>query len=249
MRRNSLLPLGILSASAVAVCVAARSQQVYAAGVFASGTTYFQVCTTSLPFAPFKYDLTELAWLETSNGVYICGIPQGESGDVRRRCLEVESGSADFFLPLDSGPPRTPFISIGDPPIAPTIVPTVKGLGDFASAVIQASTNRGGRAITNALPVIQANWISGSRTNEDIFILQGDRFAEVQNLLEQAYGKATEEIPPSKLAGGDCRSINYSPAQAGAFLNLTRALDDNTIVSIIGTQKPHEDNKTVPPGR
>jgi len=114
----------------------------------------------------------------------------------------------------------------------------VKGSGDFALVVTQFLSNRGGRATTNALPQVQANWICGSRTNEDVFILEGDHFVEIQNLLEQAYGKSDGAIHSSAPAGGNCCSINYTPAQAGVFLNLTRAFDDRTIVSIIGTQKP-----------
>jgi hypothetical protein len=151
-------------------------------------------------------------------------------GDISRRRLEVDSGSNNYFLPMDSYPVKQ-FKSRDDTPI-------VKGSGDFASVVTRCLTNRGGHSTTNALPVFKTNWICGSRTNEDIFILDGDHFVEIQNLLERAYGKPDGAIHSSAPAGGNCCSINYAPAQIGVFLNLTRALNDNTIVSIIRTQKP-----------
>lgn len=231
MKRNSLLPLGILSASTVVACVTSRAQQVYSQGVYSAGTTLYDVCSTTLSFAPYQYDLTERCWSEDKDGLTIMSIERkAEPGDVSRRSLEVKSGTSIFFMPLDSGPLRGTGYRSGD---LPSIT---KGSGDLASVLMQRSRYRGGRTSTNALPVIQASWISGSRTNEDIFILEGDRFTEIQNFLEQAYGKPDGTIQSSESAGGNCRSINYSPAQIGVFLNLTRALDDNTIVSIVSTQ-------------
>jgi hypothetical protein len=71
-----------------------------------------------------------------------------------------------------------------------------------------------------------------------VFVLEGDHFVQVQKLLQQAYGKPDEAIHSSAPAGGHCCSMNYAPAQIGVFLNLTRAFDDWTIVSILGAQKP-----------
>lgn len=173
--------------------------------------------------------MTEISWREDENGLTITDIERKPAlGDIRRRCLEVEIGSESFFLPLDSGPVKR-FKSNGDPPV-------VKGSGDFATVVTQYLTNRGGHPITNALPVVQTTWIGGSSTNEAVFVLEGDHFMEIQNFLERACGKPDEAIQSSAGAGGNCRSINYSPAQIGVFLNLTRALDDETIVSIVGKQ-------------
>lgn len=239
MKRDSMVAIGIFSASVLAAqmtCQAQIRSQVYSVGIFSSGTTYYDVCSTSLPFPPFKYNFTELSWFETSNGDYICGIPKNVSGCVSRRCLEVASGTDDFFLPLDSGPARTPFVSEGDPPRAPTIVPIVKGSGDFARILTQCAMNRGSRTPTNALPALQAGWSYGIRTNEDIFIFQGDPYARIQDLLEHAFGKPDASIRSTESAGGDTCSIYYSPGQIGVFLSLARTWDDVTIVSIVGGQ-------------
>lgn len=222
----------ILSAATLASLVSWNSgaQQVYAAGVFASGTTYWSAGSTTLPFPPFEYNMTEISWLETSNGDYICGIPETSEHFVTRRSLEVTCGSDVFHLPLDSGP-LTQFQYTNDVPIA-------KGSGDLAPVVIQCVTSRAGLSTTNTLPVIHASWLLQTRTNEDVIILDGDHFTQVQNLLEQSYGKADGSICTTNFAGGDCRSINYTPSQIGVFFNLTRTWDDTTIVSIVGNNKP-----------
>jgi hypothetical protein len=225
MRRNVLLPFGLLAPGVLAACVTSQAA-VYSQGIYSWGTTYFDVCSTSLPFTPYQYDITEISWREDEQGLTIVDIGRKAApGDISRRCLEVVSGSEDFFLPLDSGPVKR-FKSRDDPPV-------VKGSGDFAPVVTQFLRNRGGRTITNALPAVQANWNCGSRTNEDVFVLEGDHFAQVQNLLGQACGKPDGAIHSSAPAGGNCCSVNYTPAQIGVFLNLTRALDDRTIVSIV----------------
>jgi len=230
MRRKYLLAFGLLSAGVLAARVAYQAQ-VYSQGVYSMGTTYFGVCSTPLPIVPYQYNLTEISWHEDENGYLIIDINHKPApGDTPRNCLEVESGSETFYLPLDSGPMRG-FKSEDDPAI-------VKGSGNFASVVTQCSTKRGGRTTTNALPVFQTSWICGSRTNEDVFVLEGDHFVEIQNLLEKAYGKPDGVILSSAGAGGNCCSTNYSPAQIGVLLNLTRAFNDCTIVSIIGTKKP-----------
>jgi hypothetical protein len=228
MKRDFVSPLDLLAPGLLAACLACRvSAQVYSQGIYSGGTAYYNICSTTLSFAPYHYNLTEMAWREDEKGLAIMDIGRKPApSDVSRQCLEVESGSEDFFMPLDSGPVR-PYKSRDDPPI-------IKGSGDFAPVVTQHSTNRGGRAVTNALPVVQASWIYGSRTNEDIFVLEGDHFVEVQNLLEHAYGKPDGAIHSFAPAGGYCCSINYTPTQIGVFLNLTRALNDMTIISIYG---------------
>jgi hypothetical protein len=229
MKRNRLLPLGILSAGALVGCMTLHAQvhsQVYAQGVYSSGTTDYGVCSTVLPFAPYRYELTEISWREDTNGFLIMDIGRKpESGDISRRCLEVQSGSESFFMPMDSAHLKTPFTSI-------------IGSGDLASVLTQCTANRGGRKTTHALPMLQSSWICGSRTNEEIFIFKDDHFVKIQNLLERAYGKSDGSIFSTNDAGGDCCSLNYAPAQIGVFLNLTRTWDDATIVSIIGNQKP-----------
>jgi len=230
MKRNIILPLGILAPGILAACVTCHAG-VYAQAIYSGGTSYAQVCSTTLPFPPFEYNLTEISWREDNNGLTIIDMEhKAAPGDSTRLYLEGECGLEKFYLQLDSGPPTRFKSSEG--------LPIVKGSGDFAPMVLQFVANRGGRATTNAPPTIEASWIRGSRTNEDIFVVAGDHFAEVQNLLEQAYGKPDAAIPSSTPAGGHGRSINYSPPQIGVLLNLTVTWDDKTIVSIIGKQKP-----------
>jgi len=233
MKRDFLSPLYLLAPSLLATCLTCQgSAQVYLQAAFDGHCAcYFGACSTTMPFAPYQFNLTEISWGEDSNG-YATGesiTREAAPGDIARQCFEMAIGSEDFYIPLDSRPVQ-PYKSRDDPPI-------VKGSGDFASVMTQHSTNRGGRAITNTLPVIQASWIYGLRTNEDIFILEGDHFVEVQNLLEHAYGKPDGAIHSFAPSGGNCCSINYTPAQIGVFLNLTRAedfLEDRTIISIYG---------------
>src|SRR5215469_12952789 len=96
----------ILSAAMVAFMVGrdCSSQQVYSTGTYSSGTTYWGAGSTVLPYSPFNYDMTEIGWLETSNGDFIGGIPRSFRGLVDRRLLEVTCGSDVFYMPLDSGP-------------------------------------------------------------------------------------------------------------------------------------------------
>jgi uncharacterized protein len=64
----------------------------------------------------------------------------------------------------------------------------MKGSGDLARLVVQCATARGVRAPTNTLPVIQTTWVRQSQGTLDIILVDGDHFAEVQGLLERAYG-------------------------------------------------------------
>jgi hypothetical protein len=148
MKRKFLPPFGILSAGVLAASITcSRAQQVYSQGTYSAGTTYFDVCSTTLPFVPYRYRLTEISWQEDTDGFTIMDIGHKPApGDVSRRRLQVESGSERFILPGDSGSLRG-FKSGDDPPI-------VKGSGDFASAMTKYATNRGCRAITNALPAL-----------------------------------------------------------------------------------------------
>lgn len=222
---------GIIAAHLLAARVTCQAS-VYAQGIYSAGMTYFSVCATTLAFPPYRYDMTEMSWNENTNGQYIFNPIRRtrEPGDVTRRRLKVQCGSDRFYFPLDSGPARQ-WESKDDPLI-------VKGFGNLAPVLMQSATNRGGRTTTHALAVVQAKWIRGSRPNGDIFVLDGDHFEEVQKLLEQAYGKPDAGIHSSSSSGGDCRSIYYTPAQTGVFLNLASTWDDTTIVSIIGQQNP-----------
>jgi hypothetical protein len=192
------------------------------------------------PFAPYQYNLTEILWREDKEGSYIGDDIERKAapGDISRRGLEVVKGTNGYgyYLPMDSYPESAQMKQYTSRDDLPIVI--VKGSGDFAPVMMRCLMNRGGHATTNALPVFQTTWICGSKTNEDIFILDGDHFAQIQNLLQQACGKPDGSIRSSADAGGNCSSTNYAPAQIGVFLNLSRTWDDSTIVSIIGTQKP-----------
>jgi hypothetical protein len=128
-----------------------------------------------------------------------------------------------FTVPLDDGPSR----QAG----SRDSLPIGKGSGDLAQLVKQITTNRGGRVTTNALPAVKMSWLRQSRLNQDIIIVDGDHFTEVQRFLEQAYGNPDASF--SSLAHVNGCSITYTPAQIGVVLNLTGGLG-MTIVSIIG---------------
>jgi hypothetical protein len=108
------------------------------------------------------------------------------------------------------------------------------GSGDLARLVTQCATNRGGHVSTNALPVFEARWVRLSRPFQDIVVVDGDHFAEVQKFLEQACGKPDPAISSSNVNG---RSLTYTPDQIGALLNLT-GTRTRTIVSIVEKAKP-----------
>ncbi len=112
-----------------------------------------------------------------------------------------------------------------------------KGSGDLMPMMMQCITNRGGTGITNALPVIQTTWTYQERDVEDIILADGDHFAEVQKILEQAYGAPNKELgslPISLLSG---QLIVYSPRQAGVMLELAGS-SSQTIVTVMGRSRP-----------
>jgi hypothetical protein len=69
---------------------------------------------------------------------------------------------------------------------------------------------------------------------QDIIVISGDHFSEVQAFLQQVYG-----APDPRLvrAVGNAQSITYTPQQTGVVLNLTGD-GKQTIVSVMEMQKP-----------
>src|ERR1051326_1336690 len=140
---------------------------VYSIGIYSAGTSYADICSLTLPFPPYRYKLTERSWLEDTNGFTIIDIyHKSAPDDVYRRSLEVECGSERFIVPLDSLPSRR------DKSVDRSLVK--KGSGDLVHLVTQRATNRGARAITNTLVVVQANWMILSRKFQDIVVVDGD---------------------------------------------------------------------------
>ena len=187
--------------------------QVYAQGIHSGGRGYFELCSISLPFPPHRYTLTEV-------------IPDYTNDIVS---LQVESGSDKFNVPLDCVEPGKYTSDDG--------LPVMKGSGDLARLITLCATNRGGHITTNALPVVSASWIRQSRPNQDLIVVRGDHFAEVQKLLELSCSTPGLGIASSEGVNG--HSISYSPDQIGVAVNLTVfTWRKETIVSIIGKQKP-----------
>ena len=85
-----------------------------------------------------------------------------------------------------------------------------RGSGDLVPLAMQCMASRGGHAFTNALPVVKANWTLQSRDIQDIILVDGDHFAELQKALEQAFG-----TPDTKLG-----SSIVAPVGAGQFIDL-----------------------------
>jgi len=218
--------------SGLQILIAMQSKAgVYSQGIYASGTTYYDLCSISLPLPPNEFKLTELNWYEDVNGYIVMDVnKRGVPGIALRRILEVESGTNRFIVPLDSFVPDIAWSREN--------APVTKGSGDLAHLVTQCATNRGGRISTNPLPVIQANWIRQSRATQDIIVVDGDHFAEVQRLLELAFSKPGPGIVASAAAGVNGHSLTYTPDQIGVFLNLTVAWRKETIVSIIEKPEP-----------
>jgi hypothetical protein len=106
--------------------------------------------------------------------------------------------------------------------------------GDLATLVLQCATNRGGRLPGVTPPAIHAQWTLRSLPMQDIIVISGDHFSEVQAFLQQVYG-----APDPRLvrAVGNGQSITYTPQQTGVVLNLTGD-GKQTIVSVMGMQKP-----------
>jgi hypothetical protein len=108
------------------------------------------------------------------------------------------------------------------------------GSGDLALFVTQCVTNRGGRASSGGLIAVQAHWTHQARLNEDIILITGDHFSEIETFLSQAYGAA------DFARGGSCQLRTYSPQQMGVTLNLSGNAK-RTFISILGSpifQKP-----------
>jgi hypothetical protein len=170
--------------------------------------------------------LIERSWREDKNGLTIIDIRHKKApGEVLRRSLEVECGSESFIVPLDSVPPKK---------ATRAGTSAVKGSGNLVSLMMQCTTNRGGHQTTNTLAVIEASWVHHSQEIQELVVVDGDHFTEVQKFLEQAYGPPDAEIrSPTRSENG--RSLTYTPQEIGTVLNVMSD-SKQTIVSVIGKQ-------------
>lgn len=106
--------------------------------------------------------------------------------------------------------------------------------GDLGSFLAQCVTNRGGRVTSSGLPFLHANWTHQFRPNEDIILVPGSHFAEVQSFLQQAYGTPDPKAESSPVAPmGGSQSGTYGPKQIGVALNFTGDAKQ-TIICILG---------------
>ena len=218
----------ILSAAVVAACACARGQSnVYWLGIYSAGHSYSGLCSLSVPFPPYQYSLQEHHWSEDANGRTITGFATTRSA-VLRRLLEVQCGSNSFNIPLELGGVRKK----APADLGPS---GTAGSGDLALLVTRCVANRGGHAKTAKAATAPVTWIHYSRETEDIIVLAGDHFAEVQKFLEQTYGAADSTIQSSASAR-NVRPITYGPQQIGAMLNLTAGWTE-TIITVVGKRK------------
>src|SRR6478672_2651557 len=106
--------------------------------------------------------------------------------------------------------------------------------GDLSSFLAQCITNRGGQPMLTNVPSIQAQWTYQFRPNEDIILIQSNRFSEVRSVLRHAYGDPDSSAGSSAVAPmGNGQSGWYGPKQTGVGLNFTGDAKQ-TIICVFG---------------
>jgi hypothetical protein len=202
---------------------------VYSLAVYSGGTSYADLCSLAFPFPPYQYQISERSWYEDANGLTIIDLGHERArGGMLQRVIEVKCGSNSFSMRLDSG--RRKGVS------ADANLAGAKGSGDLAKLISECMATRGGQVTTNRLPVVQVSWVRRPLEVQDIIVVEGEHFTEVQKLLAQAYG-APDATVRSSAPVGNGRSLTYTPKQIGVVLNLT-AGSGQTFVSVIGRHKP-----------
>jgi hypothetical protein len=219
---------GILIAALIAVTGVQGQSNVYSLAIYATGNSWADLCSLTLPFPPYEYRLTMRSWYENANGELIIDIRERGRG-VPRRLLEVQCGSNSFSVPLDSGQLKRE--------LTPNLVaPGTAGSGDLAGLLIQCITNRGGHAAGIFKLAAPMNWVLHSRETQAIIVANGDHFTEFQESLKQTFG-APDDTIRSPTPVGNGRSLTYTPQQIGVMLNVAGDWT-HTIVSIVGRRKP-----------
>jgi hypothetical protein len=106
--------------------------------------------------------------------------------------------------------------------------------GDLSSFLAQCITNRGGQPTSTNIPPIQCQWTYQFRPNEDIVLIQSNRFSELRSFLRQAYGDPDPSAGSSAVAPmGSGQSGTYGPKQIGVALNFTGDAKQ-TVICILG---------------
>ena len=222
----------IVSGAVVMACTCARGQSnVYSLAIYAGGTSYADFCSLTVPFPPFHYKLTQHSWYEDANGGTIMDLKrQNAKNGTLQRLLEVECGSNSFSIALEPAGGVKHVNAHG-------IISGTAGSGGLGLLVTDFVTNRGGRTmVTNAPAAVPLALVVYSREAQDVIVVAGDHFIEVQKFLEQSYG-ASDGTIHSGSPIGNARSITYGPRQIGVMLNLTADLRE-TIISVVGKRKP-----------
>jgi hypothetical protein len=224
MKRGNAI--GILSAAVVAFCAGVQGQSnVYSLSIYSGGHSLADLCVLSFPFSPYEYKVTEQSWYEDTNGMTIMDLEhRNERDGIRRSLLKFQCGSNSFSIPVGLTRAKEDAKSTG-----------AAGSGDLSQLVIHCVINRGGHLIATNAQAAPLSWVLHSRESEDIIILQGDHFSEVQKILEQTCG-APDSTLVSSAPLGNGRSITYSPKQLGVVLNLTGDWR-LTLVSVLGARK------------
>lgn len=106
--------------------------------------------------------------------------------------------------------------------------------GDLSSFLAQCITNRGGQPILTNMPPLQCQWTYQFRPNEDIILIQSNRFSEVRSALRQAYGDPDPRVGSFAVKSmGNGQSGWYGLKQIGVALNFVGDAQQ-TIICILG---------------
>jgi len=217
---------GIFILSLFGSCVFVRGQSnVYSLAVYAGGTSWSDLCSLALPFPPYQFKLTQRSWREDADGLTIMDIRRQLEG-VPRSLLEVHCGSNSFNVALNSLGQKGDGRGLASK--------GTKGSGDLGQLMAQCITNRAGHAVTYTGSPTLLSWVLHSCEFGDIIVVEGDRFTQVQKLLQLICGAPDTTIHAS-VPVGNGRSLTYAPQQIGVMLNLS-ADSQWTIVSIIGNR-------------
>ena len=216
----------VQSAAVLALCASVHGQSnVYSLSIYSGGQSSAGLCSLTFPFPPYQYHVTERSWYEAPNdGTIVDFAHMNEKDGILKRLLEFQCGSNFFSIP------------VGSTRVKEDARPAGKmGLGDLSRLVTQCVTNRGGHVMAAAPRHAPLSWVLHSRETEDVIILQGDHFTEVQKILEQTCGAPDTSLQSSAPVGNG-RSITYNPKQLGVALNLTG--DSRlTVVAVFGGAK------------
>jgi len=215
-------------AALVTFCTCVQGQSnIYSLAVYATGNSWADLCSLTLPFPPYQYRVTTRSWYENANGQTIVDIRHERTiGDVARQLLEVQCGSNSFSVPLDSGDLKG---------ITDLVAPGIAVSGDLAGLLIQCVTNRGGHATGIIKLATPLGWDLHSLNAQELIVVNGDHFTELQESLKQTFGAPDSTIRSSTPVGNG-RSLIYTPQQIGVMLNVAGD-PTHTIVSVVGRRK------------